>query len=89
MKKLLICAAALLALVSYAIPAEAAVVCRLNPYGDNFLSLRTGPGSWFPEIDRLGPDTGLSVLSGQGGWLQVQTDSGSKGWVFSRYVCGR
>ena len=68
-------------------PAAAEYVCRLNPYGDNFLSLRTGPGTHYPEIDRLGPGAGLSVLRGSGPWLYVRTQSGEMGWVFSQYVC--
>lgn len=87
MRKLFVCMAAALALGSSAAPADAAYVCRLNPYGDNFLSLRTGPGSGFPEIARLGPNTGLSVLNGRGAWLRVQAEDGNVGWVFSRYVC--
>jgi uncharacterized protein YraI len=89
MKKLLVCAATALVLGLSTLSASAAVVCRLNPYGDNFLSLRAGPGSGFPEITRLGPNTGLSVLRGRGAWLEVQTEDGQVGWVFSRYVCGR
>jgi uncharacterized protein YraI len=89
MRKILVCMAALLALGATAISADAAFVCHLNPYGDNFLSLRTGPGSGFAEIQRLGPHTGLSILGGEGPWLRVQTEHGSVGWVFSDYVCGR
>lgn len=89
MKKLLVSITALLAVGATAIPANAAFVCRLNPYGDNFLSLRSGPGSSFAELERLGPRTGLSVLGGDGPWLRVRTEEGSVGWVFADYVCGR
>ena len=88
MKKLAAVAALTVTLAGFAAPAHAAYVCRLNPYGDNFLSLRTGPGSRFDEIDRLGPNTQLTVLRQSGGWLYVRTESGDTGWVFSRYVCG-
>jgi|HubBroStandDraft_6_1064221.scaffolds.fasta_scaffold558316_2 uncharacterized protein YraI len=89
MKTPFICMAAALIFAASAIAADAAIVCRLNPYGDNYLSLRAGPGSDFAEITRLGPDTGLSVFGGEGPWLRVRTEDGSVGWVFSRYVCGR
>ena len=89
MMKLSIGVAAALALGSLVNTASAAVVCRLDPYGDNFLSLRAGPGGGFPEIARLDPDTGLSVYGGQGPWLRVRTQDGAEGWVFRRYVCGR
>ena len=88
MKKLVLCATAALVLGSSAIAAKAAVVCRLNPYGDNFLSLRSGPGTDFSEIARLDPDTGLSVYGGRGAWLRVQAGD-LVGWVYRRYVCGR
>jgi uncharacterized protein YraI len=89
MRKLLICAAVVTALSSAAIPAKAAVVCRLDPYGDNFLSLRSGPGGRFPEIDRLGPGTGVSIFTSAGPWLNVRTADGQIGWVHGNYVCGR
>ncbi len=81
-------AAALIAvgLSASATPAAAEYVCGLNPYGDNFLSLRSGPGTGYPEITRLGPGAGLAVVRGSGGWLYVRTRYGA-GWVAARYVC--
>ena len=85
MTKHLAWVAVLLALAA-AIPAEAAYVCRLNPRGDNFLSLRSGPGTGYSEITHLDPDTELNVLDQEGAWLRVRT-GGLIGWVYSRYVC--
>ena len=87
MKRFLAIALVAIGVATAATPVAAEYVCRLNPYGDNFLSLRTGPGSHYPEVDRLGPGTGLSVLRGSGPWLYVQTEDGARGWVFSQYVC--
>ena len=82
-----IASALLVAALAAPVPASAEYVCRLNPYGDNFLSLRTGPGTHYPEIDRLGPGAGLAVLRGSGPWLYVRTADGATGWGFSQYVC--
>ena len=68
--------------------ADAAFTCRLNPYGDNFLSLRTGPGTGFPEIDRMGPNTRLVVLDSRGAWRYVRTSYGLVGWAHGGYICG-
>ena len=38
----------------------------LDPNGDNFLSLRSGPGGGFPEIRRVGPLTPVQVLETSG-----------------------
>jgi len=72
-------------------------VCHLNPYGDNFLSLRTCGSSRCREIMRLGPGTSLSTLEPYTvkGWRQVivrrapndESYSGPSGWVYSKYIC--
>jgi len=68
--------------------ARAEFVCGLNPQGDNFLSLREGPDSSFPEITRMGPGTALLVRSQNGAWLYVQiVGDNLAGWAYSRYVC--
>ena len=78
-----------LGLLAIAAPAQAAYVCRLNPYGDNFLSLRRAPTSASQEIMQLGPRTRLRVMRSSGGWLYVEVvEDGVVGWVASRYVCG-
>ena len=73
------------------------VTCNLDPYGDNFLSLRTCGSSRCPEIARLGPDTFMISTDpyGERGWRQVivlnslqdQSYSGPRGWVYSKYIC--
>jgi len=62
-------------------------VCGLDPNGDNFLSLRTGPKSSYPEIMRMGINTGFAVMEAQGSWLRVQLRNGIAGWVSSKWVC--
>lgn len=59
----------------------------LDPYGDNFLALRSLPsGSEGVRIARLGPDTLFTELGRQGGWVNIQLPSGQTGWVSARYV---
>lgn len=66
--------------------AEADYVTGLDPYGDNYLSLRTGPGSRYREILRMGPDTVVEVLERRGDWRRVQLEDGTVGWAFGRYI---
>ncbi len=61
-------------------------VVGLDPNGDNFLSVRTGPGSGFNEITRLYTGNEVSICSRSGKWLRVIYGAGAKGWVFGRYV---
>jgi uncharacterized protein YraI len=67
-------------------PAAQAYVTGLNPGGDNYLSLRTGPGSRYQEIARMGPNTPLTVLGRQGSWMNVAMRDGRRGWAYSRYI---
>ncbi|SFN91031.1 hypothetical protein SAMN04488056_102372 [Cohaesibacter marisflavi] len=88
----------LLATPAQSYDGELFVVCGLNPYGDNFLSLRTCGSTRCTEIMRLGPDTPLRTWEpyGERGWRQVDVlpyldapHSGRypAGWVFERYIC--
>ena len=64
-------------------------VTGLNPNGDNFLSLRSGPGGGAgpaTELKRMGPNTLLTLLETRGQWLHVRLLDGQTGWAFSRYV---
>jgi hypothetical protein len=73
-------------------PTKSADACKrfgkvrgLDVNGDNFLAVRTGPGTGFTEIDRLYTGNGVSICSQQGKWLQVKYGGGS-GWVYGKYV---
>jgi uncharacterized protein YraI len=82
----MLAAAVALVLATQSGPGHADYVSGLNPRGDNFLSLRTGPGSKYREIRRLGPNTFLSVEARSGSWLKVRLRDGGTGWVFGKYV---
>jgi uncharacterized protein YraI len=70
----------------------------LNPNGDNFLAVRTGPGSNFPKIDEIHTGDVVMVCDGQGPWRGVFYDGSNisngyraahgqrAGWVHSRYL---
>ena len=71
-------------------------VCRLNPYGDNYLSLRTCPSTRCREIFRMGPGTRLAALGPDDvrGWRKVEIEPGQRGaglhgWAYGRYLCER
>ncbi len=82
---------------SMAYDGEDYITCRLDPNGDNFLSLRSCGSTNCEEIMRLGPETPLRTYepSGTRGWRQVQVlpylfaphDDYPSGWVFERYIC--
>jgi SH3-like domain-containing protein len=67
--------------------ANAAYVCRLNPYGDDFLSLRKCPKTKCAEMLRLGPGTDVDVLDSSGKWRKVRLNNGAVGWVSGKYLC--
>lgn len=59
----------------------------LDPYGDNFLALRSLPsGTEGVRIARLGPGTVFTELGRQAGWVNIVLPSGQTGWVSARYV---
>ena len=73
-------------LLAPVLPAHADYVSGLNPRGDNYLSLRNGPGGGFGEILRMGPDTVVTVLERRGDWRRVRLEDGTTGWAFGRYI---
>ena len=72
-------------------------VCGLNPNGDNFLALRSGPTSSAQMVMKLGPGTVVESRGvRQGNWLAVvilQANGRTylrnlpSGYVFTRYLC--
>ncbi|MBW8299888.1 MAG: hypothetical protein K0M60_09830 [Hydrogenophaga sp.] len=69
-----------------ALPARADYVGGLNPAGDNFLALRTGPGSGYAMILPMGPGTFVTVLRRNGKWLFVELEDGTRGWAYGSYI---
>ncbi len=61
-------------------------VAGLNPRGDNWLALKTGPSIDASRIAKLPPNTFLKVVSKEGEWLRVELEDGRTGWVFSKFV---
>ncbi len=66
--------------------AQQAYVTGLDPTGDNFLSLRTGPGTRYREIVRMGMNTPLTILGRNGSWLNVALSDGRTGWAYGKYI---
>lgn len=61
-------------------------VSGLRSSGDNFLSLRAGPGTRHREIARLRSKTRLTVTGKANGWYRVKPNSSLEGWVSAKYV---
>ena len=74
------------ALLVFSGPALADYVGGLDPDGDNYLSLRSGPGSKYDELRRMGPDTVVTVIEKRAGWRRVQLEDGTEGWAFGKYI---
>ncbi len=51
----------------------------LNPRGDNFLSVRSGPGSRYNEVDRIKPGQNVFLCDEAGNWFGI---------VYGKYDCG-
>jgi hypothetical protein len=66
--------------------ARADYVTGLDPRGENFLALRTGPGTAYRTIYRMGPDTVLTVLQRRGPWVRARLEDGTEGWAFGEYI---
>ncbi|WP_114011426.1 SH3 domain-containing protein [Cohaesibacter intestini] len=68
------------------LPANADYVGGLNPYGDNFLTLRQYPSSKSRPLARMAPNTILDVLDADGVWYYVRTQGGLEGWAHSKWI---
>lgn len=67
---------------------EVGIVRGLDYYGDNFLSVRSGPSSRYTEIDRIynGDRVRICRWTRSGKWLNIRYYDGRRGWVFYRYI---
>jgi uncharacterized protein YraI len=82
------CVAFGLALAASTGAARAEYVCGVNPNGDNFLALRSGPGTGYTEVDRMAERTVLIVIEVRGPWIYVRQDeNGLSGWAHRRWIC--
>lgn len=83
---------------AYAFSGQGYGVCRLDPSGDNFLALRSGPGAEHPIIMRLPPDTVVEERGDptNGKWLLVVVERTPQhtylrdlpsGYVWGDYLC--
>jgi hypothetical protein len=61
-------------------------VTGLDPKGDNFLALRTGPLPSDVRIATMGPDTLLKVNESRGPWRRVELIDGMSGWAHSNWI---
>ena len=61
-------------------------VTGLDPKGDNFLALRTGPLPSDVRIATMGPDTLLKVHESRGPWRRVELIDGMSGWAHSNWI---
>ncbi|HWV83041.1 MAG TPA: caspase family protein [Hyphomicrobiaceae bacterium] len=61
-------------------------VTGLDPKGDNFLALRTGPTPADVRIATMGPDTLLRVRESRGPWRRVELIDGMTGWAHSNWI---
>ncbi|TDL81372.1 hypothetical protein E2L08_06815 [Palleronia sediminis] len=100
MKLLALCIALSLSVAgaAHAVSGRGYEVCRLDPGGDNFLALRSGPGASNPMLMRLPPRTVVESRGSptHGKWLPVVVLGwpGKQflrdlpaGFVFGDYLC--
>ena len=78
-------AAVLLGVLSVA--AAIAETRMVNSPGDGFLNLRTGPGSSFQIVRRMGHGSLVDILETKGKWSRVRHQvSGAEGWAFRKFL---
>jgi hypothetical protein len=85
---------ALVALVAGALPAQAARVCNLPPFGNNFVPLRTCAEDDDTRCGQIMPllvDAPVIVLRPQGEWSEVrarnQSNTMIQGFIRSQFIC--
>jgi hypothetical protein len=78
--------AALVAVLTLCVPVRADYVSGLDPDGDGYLALRSGPGSGFDLVRKLDPDTIVEIIDQYGVWKMVRTADGATGWADGRWI---
>lgn len=67
----------------------AGTVMGLDPDGDGFLAVRSGPGSNYRMIDKLVNGNRVAIINGQGNWLAVEYGNGRQGWAHGNWIGNR
>lgn len=63
------------------------IVAGLNPKGDGFLAVRTGPGTGYRKIDELYNGNTVRTCARRGAWVGVYYGPNRrKGWVHSNWL---
>lgn len=68
------------------ITVERSVVAGLDPGGDGFLALRSGPSSSARLLAKMPEGTILEILGNSGAWRQVALEDGRSGWAHSKWI---
>lgn len=58
----------------------------LNPRGDGFLAVRSGPGSNYPMVDRLFNGDQVYVFTTRGAWCGITYGDGRQGWSHRNWL---
>lgn len=58
----------------------------LDPRGDNWLALRSEPNGRGVRLQKMGPETLMTVIGQEGAWLRVRLTTGETGWALGRYL---
>ncbi|MGB5736293.1 MAG: SH3 domain-containing protein, partial [Thiohalocapsa sp.] len=61
-------------------------VRNLDPKGDGFLAVRSGPGSNYRMIDRLSNGDRVYVYTARGSWYGIVYLDGTKGWSHKNWL---
>lgn len=61
-------------------------VVGLDPKGEGFLAVRTGPGSNYRMIDRLYNGDRVYVFQAKGSWFGITYRKGQKGWSHKKWL---
>ncbi|WP_282027019.1 SH3 domain-containing protein [Limimaricola cinnabarinus] len=65
----------------------AATVMGLDPDGDGFLAVRTGPGTQYPMIARIHNGDRVGTYGGVGGWYAISFGPGDRlGWAHGNWL---
>lgn len=62
------------------------VVKGLDYYGDNFLSVRTGPSTRYGATDHLYNGDIVRICDWRRDWLRIRYSGGRYGWVYGKYI---